>query len=174
LKAVFKRDLINQVSGQQVFKAGGMVFSVQHQVLKFVEENGVKDCGLFPDPFAIWFLTTPTPGSGQEDAARVVSAKKAGRTARESDLLATLKFDQPPLLFGTTTSPGCVKLAEKNKGFGANLATFKIYDETTTCMRTTIITQLDDWLTSMTSDIDLSDPVQHLVKSCVKWVTVCA
>jgi hypothetical protein len=91
------RDLSNKVSGQQTFSLG-MTFNDLIDVVKFVEKYGIKDCGVYPDSFAILFLSRPTPGSGQEDAARVVSAKKAGRTARESDLLATLKFDRPPSL----------------------------------------------------------------------------
>ena len=83
------RELSQKVSGQQTFTAGGMTFNDVRDVIKFVEKYGIKDCGVYPDSFAILFLSRPTPGSGQEDAARVVSAKKAGRTAGESDILAT-------------------------------------------------------------------------------------
>ena len=93
-----------------------------------------------------------------------MSAKKAGRTAGESDILATLKFDRPPIFFGTTTDPGCVKLVDKNKGFGANLPNFKEFDELATSMKATTIKDLDDWLVSMTSHLDSNDPAQRLIE----------
>jgi hypothetical protein len=130
--------------------------------LYFVEEYSPPDVGEYPDAFTVWGLVAPTPGSGQQDAARFVSSKKAGRTPKESDLLASLKDDSPPLLFGSSTAPGCVTLVPKTKGFGANLPNFKDYDETSESQRTIITKWLDEWHIGATSNLDYNDPVQRL------------
>jgi hypothetical protein len=117
--------------------------------------------GLFPDAFATWTFAAPTPGTGQENVAHFVSSKKAGKTPRESDLMTSLKFDDPPALFSATTNPGCAKLVAKTGGFGANSDAFKGHDETSTSTQSIIQKHLDDWLASVASDIDCSDPVQR-------------
>ena len=158
------RDLSNKVSGQQTFSFGGMTFNNLIDMVKFVEKYGIKDCGVYPDSFAILFLSRPTPGSGQEDAARVVSAKKAGRTARESNLLATLKFDRPPPLLRNIHRSWVCQVGGQKQGFWGNLPNYKEFDELATSMKSTTVKDLDDWLVSMTSDVDSHDPAQRLME----------
>jgi hypothetical protein len=143
-------------------------FNVFFDVYGFVTGHKPKNLGMFPDAFTIWNFAAPTPGSGQEDVAWFISPKKDGRTPKESNLMASLKLDSPPILFGTMTDPGCGKLVAKTKGFGANLDTFKGYDETSTSMRSTLQKYHDVWLASSTSNLDYNDPVQRLSKAMCK------
>ena len=163
------RELSNHMAGTKSFQTAGLTFKDYKSVLNFVEEYSPLMWESIQMPSLFGVLAAPTPGSGQQDAARFVSSKKAGRTPKESDLLASLKDDSPPLLFSSTTAPGCVTLVPKTKGFGANLPNFKDYDETSESQRAIITKWLDEWHIGATSNLDLMTQCRDLVRPCATW-----
>ena len=120
-----QRELSNHVAGTKSFQADGMVFKDYAAVLEFVEKYNPPDIGEYADAFTTWGLAAPTPGSGQQDAARFVSSKKAGRTPKESDLLASLKDDSPPILFSNFDRPRKRDPRAQNQGLRSKSAQFQ-------------------------------------------------
>jgi hypothetical protein len=130
-------EIQEQVSGNQASQYDDGSFSDTSEVEDFLHKCGVADLSHFLDAFAVWPLATPKPVMGNELADEVVASSKVDQTPGESDLLASLSYESPPLWFLTTADPHCAKNVDPTKRFRARLPDYASFDENLTCTKKT-------------------------------------
>jgi hypothetical protein len=160
--------LERKFSGDQAFKADDRTYSCMEDVVNLITDNSITRIGGFIDMFAAFVLMVSPPCTGEQHANRVISSSKASRGAAESDLLATLTHERPPFLFQVSGEGKTVKLAPKANGFGGNMKKFEDYDETSNLVKDQIFTMMQDLVTTLTSDLDFSQPGDRLISCMVR------
>ena len=158
----------HRVSGHTAFKSDDGVFSTLEDVKRLVITSGMEDLVGFQDVLSLLIQMTGEAMTGQEHASRAVSSKRADRKVGESELLATFTREAPPIMFAGTATDGKLSkvLVEKTHGFGSNMKTYQMFDETLNSKREEITTMIRDLVASLEEALDTTD-VGDRLKLCM-------
>ena len=165
--------LENKMTGDKVFRAdGNRTYGSREDVLRLVERNSSEqNISGFLDMVTVFIIMDRPALTGTEHANRTHVSARAGRGAGDSEAMASLTHERPPILFGTTVDPGCTKLVQHTKGFGARLKDYAEYDENMYGMRYRMQTMIADLETSQMTGLD-EDIEWNRVKSRMIRVAV--
>ena len=144
--------------GDKVFRAdGGSMYSSREDVLALVERNpDEKNISGFFDVVTIFIVMDRPALTGTEHANRSHVSARAGRGAGDSEAMASLTHERPPILFGSTADVSCTKLVAHTRGFGVRMKDYSEYDENMYGMRYRMQTMITDLETAQMTGLDES------------------
>jgi hypothetical protein len=116
----------------------------------WIRANPAISVGNVWDLFSVLVDMTPTLRSGKERSDEHHSASRAGTTKLESDLMATMTHQNPPLLFGKPTG----SLGQHKEGFGAYATYMHWIGTGLTSFKTTLIMQLSDQVKALNGQMN--------------------
>ena len=175
LEALFKdlevkvEGLEKKVAAERAFTSDDESFASALDVLKMIQdEPGSASIGFFPDAFAVADLMVPQAVTGVEHASAINTSQKVGRSAKDSNLLATLNKERPSYPFKAAKDPKSTTLVDRSEGFGINLPSHDSFDVSVNATKTQLKRWAGNYERSLMVELDMTNRLDRCAACLIR------